>query len=96
MPLREVDKVEILTLLDNTIDILMADTPQAKRFPLRSDALTRESLVAEHGFAALVSVSSSNTSESLLFDAGLSKNGLAGERGKSTLHSKIRAGILWT
>jgi 7,8-dihydropterin-6-yl-methyl-4-(beta-D-ribofuranosyl)aminobenzene 5'-phosphate synthase len=76
MPLREVDKVEILTLLDNTIDILMADTPQAKRFPLRSDALTRESLVAEHGFAALVSVSSSNTSESLLFDAGLSKNGL--------------------
>jgi len=76
MPLRGVDKVEILTLLDNTIDILMADTPQAKRFPLRSDALTRKSLVAEHGFAALVSVSSSNTSESLLFDAGLSKNGL--------------------
>jgi hypothetical protein len=61
MPLREVDKVEILTLLDNTIDILMADTPQAKRFPLRSDALTRKSLVAEHGFAALVSGSSSNT-----------------------------------
>jgi 7,8-dihydropterin-6-yl-methyl-4-(beta-D-ribofuranosyl)aminobenzene 5'-phosphate synthase len=91
MPLREVDKVEILTLLDNTIDILMADTPQAKRFPLRSDALTRKSLVAEHGFAALVSGSSS-----ILFDAGLSKNGLAGERGKSTLHSKIRAGILWT
>jgi 7,8-dihydropterin-6-yl-methyl-4-(beta-D-ribofuranosyl)aminobenzene 5'-phosphate synthase len=76
MQLREVDKVEILTLLDNAIDILMADTPQAKRLPLRSDALTRESLVAEHGFAALVSVSSSNTSESLLFDAGLSKNGL--------------------
>src|SRR5262249_49013809 len=76
MPLREVDKVEILTLLDNTIDILMAGTSQAKRFPLCSDALSRESLVAEHGFAALVSVSSSNTSESLLFDAGLSKNGL--------------------
>ena len=74
--LREVDKVEILTLLDNSIDILMTGTPQAKRFPLRSDVLTRESLVAEHGFAALVSVSSSNTSESLLFDAGLSKNGL--------------------
>ena len=76
MPLREVDKVEILTVLDNTIDMLMAGTPQAKRFPLPPDALTRESLVAEHGFAALVTVSSSNTSESLLFDAGLSKNGL--------------------
>lgn len=76
MPLKEVDKVEILTVLDNTIDILMAGTPHAKRFPLAPDALTRESLVAEHGFAALVTVSSSNTSESLLFDAGLSKNGL--------------------
>jgi 7,8-dihydropterin-6-yl-methyl-4-(beta-D-ribofuranosyl)aminobenzene 5'-phosphate synthase len=32
--------------------------------------------VAEHGFAALVSVTRGNTSDSLLFDAGLSKNGL--------------------
>jgi 7,8-dihydropterin-6-yl-methyl-4-(beta-D-ribofuranosyl)aminobenzene 5'-phosphate synthase len=76
MPLREVDNVEILTVLDNTIDMLMASTPQAKRLPLPPDALSRESLVAEHGFAALVTVTSGNTSDSLLFDAGLSKNGL--------------------
>lgn len=76
IPLREVDKVEILTVLDNTIDLLMASTPQVKRLPLPPDALTRESLVAEHGFAALVTVISGNTSNSLLFDAGLSKNGL--------------------
>ena len=76
MSLREVDKVEILTVLDNAIDLLMAGTEQVKRFPLPPDALTRESLVAEHGFAALVTATSGNTSESLLFDAGLSKNGL--------------------
>ena len=76
MPLREVDKVEILTLLDNTIDLLMAGTEQVKRFPLPSDGLTRESLVAEHGFAALVTATSDNASDSLLFDAGLSKRGL--------------------
>jgi len=76
MSLREVDKVEILTVLDNTIDLLMAGTEQVKRFPLPPDALTRESLVAEHGFAALVTATSGNMSESLLFDAGLSKNGL--------------------
>jgi 7,8-dihydropterin-6-yl-methyl-4-(beta-D-ribofuranosyl)aminobenzene 5'-phosphate synthase len=76
MSLREVDKVEILIVLDNTIDLLMAGTEQVKRFPLPPDALTRESLVAEHGFAALVTATSGNTSESLLFDAGLSKNGL--------------------
>lgn len=76
MTLREIDRVEILTVMDNTIDMLMASTPQVKRPPLPPDAVTRDCLVAEHGFAALVTVTSGNTSESLLFDAGLSKNGL--------------------
>ena len=74
--LREVDEVEILTVVDNTIDLLIAGTPHARRFPLRADALAREILVAEHGFAALVRVKSGTTSESLLFDAGLSRHGL--------------------
>ncbi len=76
MPLKEVDTVEILTILDNTIDMLLPDVGQAKRLPRTSDAMTRESLIAEHGFSALVKVSNGNTSESLLFDAGLSKKGL--------------------
>ena len=76
MPLKEVDKVEILTILDNTIDMLLPDSNKVKRLPRSPDALTRESLIAEHGFAALVTVTSGNTSESLLFDAGLSKTGL--------------------
>ena len=54
----------------------MAGAPKAKRFPLRPDAITREVFIAEHGFATMVTVSNSNTSESLLFDAGLSKQGL--------------------
>jgi hypothetical protein len=54
MPLREVDKVEILTVLDNPIDMLMASTPQVRRLSLPPDARTRESLVAEHNFAALM------------------------------------------
>lgn len=76
MPLKEVDKVEILTLLDNTIDALLPGTANVKRMPAPSDWLTRDQLIAEHGFAALVTVTSGNTSESLLFDAGLSKRGL--------------------
>ena len=76
MALKEADEVEILTVLDNSIDILMASTPKAKRFPLHPDALTRKTLIAEHGFAALVTVRSHTTTESLLFDAGLSKHGL--------------------
>ena len=76
MSLTEVDKVEILTILDNTVDLLLAGNDKVKRLPVTPDAFERESLVAEHGFAALVTVSSGNTSESLLFDAGLSKKGL--------------------
>ena len=76
LPLREADRVEIVTVLDNTVDMLMAGTAHAKRFPLSADALSREHLVAEHGFAALVTIASGQTSESLLFDAGLSKHGL--------------------
>lgn len=76
MPLKEVDSVEILTILDNTIDMLLPGKDKVKRLPVPPDAFERESLVAEHGFAALVTVSSGNTSASLLFDAGLSKKGL--------------------
>src|SRR5262249_61207164 len=76
MPLKEVDKVEILTILDNTIDMLLPDGAKVKRLPRSPDAMTRESLIAEHGFAALVTVSNGNTSESLLFDAALSKKAL--------------------
>ena len=74
--LREVDSVEILTLVDNTVDLLMDQTPHARRFPVQPDAFVRESLVAEHGFAALVRVANGNTSDLFLFDAGLSKHGL--------------------
>ncbi len=76
MPLKEVDKVEILTVLDNTVDMLLPDAEKAKRPPRHSDAMTRESLIAEHGFSALVKVTNGNTSELLLFDAGLSRRGL--------------------
>ena len=76
MPLTEVDSLEILTILDNSIDLLLASTEQVRRLALPPDALTREGLVAEHGFAALVTVRSGSSGESLLFDAGLSKTGL--------------------
>ncbi|MBI3245577.1 MAG: MBL fold metallo-hydrolase [Deltaproteobacteria bacterium] len=76
MPLKEVDTVEILTILDNTVDMLLPDAAKAKRPPRSPDVLTKESLIAEHGFSALVKVTNGNTSESLLFDAGLSRRGL--------------------
>jgi len=76
MQLREVDRVEILTILDNSIDLLLPGAENVQRLPFAPNLLTRENPVAEHGFAALVTVHSGDTSASLLFDTGLSKTGL--------------------
>ena len=38
MPLKEVDKVEILSILDNTIDLLLPNSNNVKRLPRSSDA----------------------------------------------------------
>jgi 7,8-dihydropterin-6-yl-methyl-4-(beta-D-ribofuranosyl)aminobenzene 5'-phosphate synthase len=76
MPLKEADRVEILTILDNSIDLLLPGAENVKRLPFSPDLLTRENPTAEHGFAALVTVHSGDTSASLLFDTGLSKTGL--------------------
>jgi hypothetical protein len=46
-PLKEVDTVEILTILDNTVDMLVPDANKAKRPPRRRGAMTRDSLIAE-------------------------------------------------
>lgn len=76
MELKQADGAEITTILDNIVDVLLPTTETAQRFVLQSDFFEREALLAEHGFSALVTVSLGNTSEQLLFDAGLSKKGL--------------------
>ena len=40
------------------------------------DDWTREGLIAEHGFAALITVTAGGSTHRLLFDAGLSPDGL--------------------
>ncbi len=73
--LREADSVEITTILDNTTDLLLPSSETVRR-PWLGATLGRKCLVAEHGFSATVKVNGGETSESLLFDAGLSRDGL--------------------
>ena len=73
--LKEADAVEITTVLDNTCDMLLAGNKTVRR-PSLGEKVGRKVLVAEHGFSAVVKVTAGDTSESLLFDAGLSRNGL--------------------
>ena len=75
--LEQVDSVEITTLMDNYIDLLMVSSEVARQ-PRLGDTLGEEQtrLIGEHGFCALVTVTADGRRESILFDAGLSPDGV--------------------
>jgi 7,8-dihydropterin-6-yl-methyl-4-(beta-D-ribofuranosyl)aminobenzene 5'-phosphate synthase len=64
--------VEITILVDNFMDFLLTGAPpRVKRIPPRVDAFEREQLLAEHGFAVMLTVQTSGHTRSLLYDTGL-------------------------
>jgi 7,8-dihydropterin-6-yl-methyl-4-(beta-D-ribofuranosyl)aminobenzene 5'-phosphate synthase len=86
--LEPVDEVIVTTLVDNSYDGLMVDMGPARRRPMRrtppvsarlfEEGVTVTGMVAEHGFAALVSVRRGERTHTLLFDTGVSPGGMAG------------------
>jgi 7,8-dihydropterin-6-yl-methyl-4-(beta-D-ribofuranosyl)aminobenzene 5'-phosphate synthase len=76
MPLLEVDEARITTVMDNSVDMLMASTEVARRFPLSLDFFAKPQPVGEHGFSALVQAKRGDSQATVLFDSGLSPNGL--------------------
>ncbi len=87
IPLDPVDGVEILTLIDNSSDLLLRGDDRVKRAafgdgarveaPLMLDKNLPRYLVGEHGFSALVTVTKAGRTRRVMFDAGLSIDGLA-------------------
>src|ERR1700757_5299166 len=84
--LEPVDAVTVTTLMDNLTDVFMPDQgparrpaggPRARR-PMRimEDGDGPDSLVAEHGFSALVTVTKDGSEHHVLFDAGVSPEGM--------------------
>ncbi len=80
------DEVTVTILVDNTFDALLASAAGVTRTsmgaghvaaPQFADAGTFAGLRAEHGFSALVTVRTGNTSSTLLFDTGTSPDGMA-------------------
>jgi 7,8-dihydropterin-6-yl-methyl-4-(beta-D-ribofuranosyl)aminobenzene 5'-phosphate synthase len=76
--LREVDKVEILTLQDNYVDLVTRDNTEVvlRAMPLK-DMQVKNSILAEHGFSSVVTVTTNDESRSILFDFGFSAHGAA-------------------
>jgi 7,8-dihydropterin-6-yl-methyl-4-(beta-D-ribofuranosyl)aminobenzene 5'-phosphate synthase len=74
--LKAVDGVDVTIVVDNYIDVLMAGSEGVHRY-LVQDLADRDQLMAEHGFAALVTVRSGGARSSILYDAGLTPAALA-------------------
>jgi 7,8-dihydropterin-6-yl-methyl-4-(beta-D-ribofuranosyl)aminobenzene 5'-phosphate synthase len=72
--LAPVDSADVTILVDNSIDILLPSTEMVLRPPLVWNWSERAQLIAEHGYALLLSVQKDGHSESLLYDAGLGRN----------------------
>ncbi len=74
--LQEVDRVEILTLQDNYIDIAAHDGTAIVQRPAPEDASgKRVSITAEHGFSAVVGLTAQGQTRKALFDFGFSEQG---------------------
>lgn len=74
--LKPVDRVEILSIMDNFIDVLMGSTPIAKRVKRPRDANARPQLRAEHGVSMLVTTCADGNRDSFLFDTGVTVDGV--------------------
>ncbi len=74
--LRPVDAAEVTILVDNSVDILLPSNQVAQRPPLAYNWSERDQLVAEHGYALLLTVSAGGRRESVLYDAGLGRETL--------------------
>lgn len=71
--LRPVDALEVLILVDNVSDALLANTEVARRPPLDLDPSV-DHLLAEHGYSILLTVERDGTRQSILYDAGFTRH----------------------
>ncbi len=73
MQIREVDRIEITTIVDNVSDLLALDSNEVvQRAQLAKEGKLQNQVLAEHGFSALVRTFLAGESHTVLLDAGLS------------------------
>jgi 7,8-dihydropterin-6-yl-methyl-4-(beta-D-ribofuranosyl)aminobenzene 5'-phosphate synthase len=70
MPLKEVEKVAITCLVDNSVDVLLPETEVARR-PVLAKNWYERPLIAEHGFSAAITIESGGRKHRMLLDSGL-------------------------
>jgi 7,8-dihydropterin-6-yl-methyl-4-(beta-D-ribofuranosyl)aminobenzene 5'-phosphate synthase len=77
LPLKEVDRVEVLTLMDNYTDVLLKDTDIITRpHTSKGGRIETDTFLAEHGLSLLISVQKGQERHTILFDAGYTSIGV--------------------
>jgi 7,8-dihydropterin-6-yl-methyl-4-(beta-D-ribofuranosyl)aminobenzene 5'-phosphate synthase len=76
IPLPAVDSVRVSTIMDNSIDVLMAGSEVAHRWKRGPNPFEREQPIAQHGFSVMIEVSQGPRAAKVLFDTGVSKTGI--------------------
>jgi 7,8-dihydropterin-6-yl-methyl-4-(beta-D-ribofuranosyl)aminobenzene 5'-phosphate synthase len=75
--LREVDGIEVTTIMDNYVDVLLRNSNGVTRPPLAiSGKIPADTMLAEHGLSLLVVVKVGGKTHHILFDCGYSKVGV--------------------
>jgi 7,8-dihydropterin-6-yl-methyl-4-(beta-D-ribofuranosyl)aminobenzene 5'-phosphate synthase len=75
IPLPPVDEVQITTIMDNSLDMLMAGNEVARRIALGPNPFERQQPIAQHGFSVRLRVRQGAKSGDVLFDTGVSREG---------------------
>lgn len=70
--LQRVENVDVTILVDNTSDILLPSTERVERPKLAWDWSEKPQLIAEHGYALLLTTHRKGAVQNILYDAGLS------------------------
>lgn len=75
--LKTVDRIEITTLMDNYVDLLLPSTDIIVRPPLAKEGkINADTLLAEHGLSLLITVYQGENKHTILFDTGYTKVGV--------------------
>lgn len=106
--LKAVDRVSITTLVDNNLDVLMPDFGPARRWgpvgtagpvpvipaELAEGGKSADFVKAEHGYSALVEMETGGRRHRILFDAGVSPDGLVDNLDRLAISPETFEGIV--
>jgi len=94
--LKAVDRIEVLTIIDNYVDVLLENTDVVTRPPhAKGEEIPTDTLLAEHGLSLLVTLYQGERRHTILLDTGYNQMGVPHNLGQLEVDiEKIEAIVL--